>query len=143
MDARQMKSLHSSPFSLIPFLINFGRVTTSLSCPIALSGLTSSPHKLSELCFHSLAVWLSFNFLVQTPDHRLYPTSSFSFLPLGLCLQTLILLKHNGKRPLLVLAPVFMLLLQKVCGEAEGTCGCLDLHVAHQDAFTPPPHLQR
>lgn len=56
MDVRQKKSLHSSPFSLIHFLINFGSVTTSLSCPVALSDLTSSPHELSELCFHSLAV---------------------------------------------------------------------------------------
>lgn len=51
------KANEISPFkSFQPFSINFGCVTTSLSCPVALSDLTSSPHELSEFCFHSLAV---------------------------------------------------------------------------------------
>lgn len=64
----------------------------------------------------AFSLWLLFNISVQTPDHNLYLTSPFLtfFFSLEPCLQTLTLLKENGKRPLLTLAPIFLLLLQKL-----------------------------
>lgn len=94
----------------------------------------------------AFSLWLLFNISVQTPDHNLYLTSPFLtfFFSLEPCLQTLILLKENGKRPLLTLAPIFLLLLQKLHWEAAEVCSCLVLtpHGTMQQCFTTEAPLK-
>lgn len=76
---RQMKSLHSSPFSLVPFQFILALWQLPFPTLLLFKILPLPPASCQSSTF---SLWLLFNVFVHTLDHRLYPTSLFIFFPL-------------------------------------------------------------
>lgn len=118
-------------------------MTASLSCPVALSDLTFPPTSCQSSVFTLWLSLLSANPRSQTLPHKLFFLSSPWTVLTDSHLTKTQWKKTTPHFDSCVYRKLLQLLLQKAWGEAEGTCGCLDLHVVRQDASTPPPHSQR
>lgn len=143
-----MKCLLSSPFCLIPFKFILELWQLPFSIPLLFQISPLPPTSCQSSAF---SLRLLFNIFVQTPDHRLYPTSLFFFIFLYFFFPLPFFppLDHAAHSHLTKIqwkktTPYFG---SHICpaiyrsAERQTRRGCLGLHPAQWEASAPPPQM--